>query len=142
MTGETTTITYVVELLEVTEIDPESDIVQGIAAPGEWLAVIVTGEQWAYRSVFADESGFWTADFSIPGDDPYIGGDESLLDIIPGTVGFASVNDEYMNTTIYHWEVLEPIDDTDGDGILDGVDNAPTSIIPTNPTWMAMELAM
>jgi len=80
-------IVYEVENLEVTQVDPTSKIVQGLANPYDEVLVIL-GDPWNEKVVYADDDGKWEASFD---------------DLAPGTWGFARIPVEYGNNTTYSW---------------------------------------
>jgi hypothetical protein len=85
-------IVYEVEYLEVTQVDPDSNIVQGLAEPYDEVLVIL-GEPWTTKVVFADDEGKWEAGFE---------------DIVPETWGMAQIPTGYENRTITSWKSPTP----------------------------------
>jgi hypothetical protein len=83
--------------LEVTDIDQHSDTVSGIADAFVEVTVTANG---VVRHVTSDPSGFWVADFAIPGDEV---DEQDLHDIQVGSSGEASV--VYPSgTVVVSWE--------------------------------------
>ncbi len=99
--GSTVKTTTVTELV-VTEVDVGADTVSGTAAPDSEVYVDIFDEDGFSRIVNADEWGGWTADFNSegPGDPGY--------DIVLGTNGSASQQDEDGDGTWDNWNVPNP----------------------------------
>ena len=102
--GETVTITAgdTVKTLEVVGvtvdvIDEAADTVTGTAPDNAWVQVDAGNElgEGAHRSVQADGSGAWTADFATAGVEEH----EQALDIAPGVGGSAQVFDDDQDST-------------------------------------------
>ncbi|MEO8356475.1 MAG: ABC transporter substrate-binding protein, partial [Chloroflexota bacterium] len=82
-------------VLEITNVDVESDTVTGLADSGQILSVWVH-ENWPGVQVSADISGIWTADFS------------GVWDIVPSTSGAAQVNDDDRDGSRMDWSAPNP----------------------------------
>ena len=80
--------TMTVPVLEVTGVDPDNNVVSGLA-PAETEIAVRIGEVTLY--VTADEHGEWNADFS------------GHVDIEEGTEGRLSLHDEHGNVTETRW---------------------------------------
>jgi hypothetical protein len=103
----TTTISHTVRVLTVTQIDPDTDIVSGTAAPGSWVSVGVHITDNVGRNVQANPSGEWSADFSvaIPGD----GNWGRAYDIVEDLTGGANQEDDQsqpFGSTFIEWRVM------------------------------------
>ena len=84
-----------------TAVDPNTDVVFGTAAPGTHVYVWVYGEfQRVDRHEIADGSGFWMADFSVPGDEA---GEVYIFDILPETGGESNQIDDDGDATQVNW---------------------------------------
>ena len=97
VTDGTITKTHVVTALTVTDVDIDADVVSGTAEPGStvWVDVNTDWGDGSGRQVVADESGNWTADFSVPGDQDW----EQPFDIGPGVQVSANQSDEDGDAT-------------------------------------------
>ncbi len=95
------TKSLVVAHLSISDVDDTTDVVSGIASPGDGVHVGIGGEPDS-RGVTTDASGNWTADFSIAGDGygPY--------DIGPGTDVHAMQWDVDGDSTNAGWHVPNP----------------------------------
>ena len=94
----TYTRTHVVKDIHVTEINQTSDMVFGTAEPLSELSHVSAydGDDWSYRYPVADGSGNWSADFT------------GMIDIVPGSSGWAVQDDEARNETCIRWFVPDP----------------------------------
>ena len=97
---------HTVTSLEVTDTDLTTSSVSGKAEPGSHVYV------WYYfdegrvdRHEVADSSGNWTADFSVPGDEP---GEEQTYMIPTGAGGEANQVDFDGDGTQVNWWMPEP----------------------------------
>ncbi|MEK7784437.1 MAG: hypothetical protein AAB658_03285, partial [Chloroflexota bacterium] len=83
------TLYHQITNLVVTGFDLELDLIFGSADPNTSVNAhfINPGTDWVWRSTTAGENGLWVMDFSQPGPNP---GEETLLDIKPGTGGAAT----------------------------------------------------
>ncbi|MGD1993858.1 MAG: peptide ABC transporter substrate-binding protein, partial [Anaerolineae bacterium] len=101
--GEITRTHTVIDGLSFGGADVETDIVTGTAAPGTTVAVgICWGCYCESRDVTADRSGFWLADFSVPGEWG------RTYDIVPGTGGNIDQTDEDGDGTGISWSIPNP----------------------------------
>ncbi|MFC1996521.1 PhnD/SsuA/transferrin family substrate-binding protein [Chloroflexota bacterium] len=83
VTDGTNTKYHTVTNLIINDVDVVSDVVYGTADAGAQVSVWVCWEDdCANRWEMADGTGFWSADFSVAGDE---GGEELTYDIQPGT---------------------------------------------------------
>jgi sugar lactone lactonase YvrE len=102
----TITATDIVRILDVVDvtvdtINEDADTVTGTAPADAWVEIDAGNEfEGAHRSVQADESGTWTAAFSVPGVEEH---EQDLLDIAPGTGGSAQVHDDDGDSTHRGW---------------------------------------
>ncbi|MBI2333676.1 MAG: carboxypeptidase regulatory-like domain-containing protein, partial [Chloroflexi bacterium] len=83
------------------------DTVFGRAEPGTWVEVTSHGPLMGQRLVQADENGFWTADFSVPGVQDF---EQDVLDLTPGFHGRSIQFEGSMpdNGTLAYWWIDEP----------------------------------
>ncbi|MGD1994927.1 MAG: hypothetical protein PVI59_17165, partial [Anaerolineae bacterium] len=103
----TITKTVTVTSLQVTEVDAVADTVSGTADAGTDVQVDIHDEGGGSRTVTADGSGDWVADFSIPGDEPH---EQGVYDLGPGSHGRA-IQFETEGTddgTLAYWNVPNP----------------------------------
>lgn len=82
--------------LEITNVDPDTDTVSGMAPGGQAFDVWVHGENAPGVQVTADSSGHWTAVFS------------GQWDIVPDTNGAAQINDSDGDGTWVGWRLSNP----------------------------------
>ena len=109
-----TVVSYEVEPISLTDVDPVADTIGGTALPGETVFVWQHGQDWARQEPEAAADGGWVADFKLA-DPPF--------DIAPGASGRAEVSDDRGNSTAVDWSVPIPglrafpdADRVDGDG--------------------------
>lgn len=109
MTDGTTTKAHVIQELSVISASPVTDIVEGRAAPNEFVHVWENCDQdiCAFRYIQADSNGVWLADFSIPGGNSSPE-EQKTLDLQPDSNGNANIRDEDGDFTTWNWRVLEP----------------------------------
>lgn len=104
----TLAVSHTVTPLTITEVNPETDVIRGTAEPLSSVNVAVYDYQEVYRTVQADESGNWDADFSVAAGGEYW---EAAFDIVTGTEGSATQEGDtsvpYGSTQI-HWRVVNP----------------------------------
>ena len=106
LTHGTTAKTHTVTNLAVTAVDPGADTVSGTADPFTEVYVDVCDETGCVnRHEVAGVGGGWTADFSVPGDEP---GEEGTYDIGPGSQGNVYQHDDDADATGVHWRVPNP----------------------------------
>ena len=87
--------------LAITDVNPDTDLVTGVATPGSHVYVWVYGEMGRIdRHEIADSPDNWTADFSVPGNEP---GEGYAYDIILETGGEANQVDVDKDTTQVNW---------------------------------------
>jgi hypothetical protein len=100
--GETTSPTYTVTAVVVTDLGPDDDTVSGTAEAGSLVHVVISPHRVPSREVTADAEGKWTADFGHEADD---GNDEerATYDIAAGTGGFAAQYEVDPATYSSHW---------------------------------------
>jgi hypothetical protein len=95
---------HVVTELAITEVDPDTDMVSGIAAPGsELYAWVHYTDVWRHETAAPD--GSWSADFSTPGDEP---GEEGTTDLVPGSNGNSGQCDSDNDCTFAWWGIPNP----------------------------------
>ena len=95
--------TLIVPNLRVTDVDVASDRVSGIAPP--LASVWTTAGPSGVRSVLADESGLWMADYSVPGRYP---DEQVIVDIVPGMEGVAGIGDDDYDHLYWVWRLPLP----------------------------------
>ncbi len=92
-------VTHTVIAFTIDNADPDTDTVSGTAPAGARVLVAADGN-WRY--VYANETGYWLADFTVPGDEP---GEEQVVDLGPGSSGIAILLDEQGNSTERSWYI-------------------------------------
>jgi hypothetical protein len=80
-------VVYEVEYIEVTNVNPESKIIQGLADPFDEVLVTL-GDPWTEKVISVDGNSTWETSFD---------------DLVPGTWGMARTPAEYGNNTSYSW---------------------------------------
>ena len=118
--GDTVTVTqgatsksHVVTDLAVTVMDADNDTVSGTAAPGSEMDIRVDEVDNVWRRETVELDGTWSADFGNPGDEP---GEESTVDLIPGSNGHSSQSDADNDRTIVWWRFPDPRFNVDPSG--------------------------
>jgi hypothetical protein len=116
--GSGITKTLIVSAIHITNINQVANTVSGEANAGAEVYVRASpGGDWVERWITAsDPGGVWSVDFTPD------------YDLVPGSNGFAQEYDEDGDATLVDWDV--PFGDTDGDGIADDSDNAPSIFNP------------
>jgi len=104
MTDGTTLKTHIVTGIEVTHVDPVLEQVTGVTSPDAWIEVWVDDTE-AARTVQADGSGDWVADFSVPGPQEH---EWQNHDIEFDTYGGAEERDDDGDTTRVEWRYVLP----------------------------------
>ncbi len=91
----------------VTDVDVINDTVSGTAGPG---IDQVTARIWSSPDMISRwedvSDGYWSADFSVPGDDPE--NEAEIWDLVPGDDGVVRVNDGDGDATTEYWYVPNP----------------------------------
>ncbi len=109
LTDGSITKTTTVGNLWITSVNPDTDIITGIADPGAevHLGHLECNESgcFGFRRVFADANGDWLADFSIPGEDS---DEQDVYDIRPGMGNEARQVDDDGDKTIVEWYLPNP----------------------------------
>ena len=105
MTDGVTPINYIVQELELTNIDVQTGVVSGTGTPGDQLLICVSRTNFCAvrRYVTVDSSGDWIADFSQPGPE----GQETII-LQPGDEVRPIDQDENGNRTVQLWTVPTP----------------------------------
>ncbi|MFC2064275.1 PKD domain-containing protein [Chloroflexota bacterium] len=89
--------------LEISATNQNKDIIYGFAEPGSIIEIEATYEEsFAYRLEMVDSTGFWKADFSIPGDDEPEG---DTLDLTADTEVLITQTDTDGDITYMEWTV-------------------------------------
>jgi len=97
---------HTVTELAISDVNPDTDIISGTAAPESHVYAWINGDfESIVRHEVADSSGNWSADFSVPGDEP---GEENTYNIVPGSGGGANQYDEDGDSTNINWWIEEP----------------------------------
>jgi hypothetical protein len=97
--------------ISITEIDPDLDLVTGIAEPFSELLVIVNWTDESYYFTMADSEGVWTADYS------------GNFDIGFGDLVSVQQDDEYGSLTYFQRLVVSP------DGLVNEILNLPEEAV-------------
>lgn len=109
MTEGETIKTHIVTNLVVAGVDIDADTIFGTATPGSQVDVgHIHCDQngcYGFRRVFAEMSGNWLVDFSVPGEDD---DEQDIVDITPGMGNEARQCDEDGDCTQYGWRVPNP----------------------------------
>ena len=96
--------THVVKDIAITGVDIEEDIVSGTAIPNAYVTVTVESGDEGMRTVRANGTGNWFADYSVPGPLPR----QEVKDITANTNVIAAELDEQSNGTVVSWYVSNP----------------------------------
>ena len=97
---------YTVTHLTVTGFNLDLDQVVGVATPESTVWIWVCDDtSCATRREIASSDGNWTADFGLPGEEPW---EELVWDLIPGTSGGAGEQEDDGDSTIVDWWVTTP----------------------------------
>ncbi|MBS4020834.1 MAG: dockerin type I repeat-containing protein [Dethiobacter sp.] len=102
--GETVKSHYVTAV-RITDVNAADSTVYGTAAPNSEVRVDIYAPDGTSRSVQADGSGNWIADFSLPGSEPW----EVIYPFVPGTEGAVWQGDDDGDETRIHWRVINPV---------------------------------
>jgi|GEM_PF-2082436 hypothetical protein len=103
ITDGTATKIHTVTELGVLKANASTDIVSGLALPETYVDIMTCGiSQCFYRTVLSDALGYWSANFSEPGDQPW---EQTVTDILPDTVGNARQWDPDIDSTLVDWSV-------------------------------------
>jgi len=106
LTDGVTTKTHIIRNLAVTGVDVDLDTVSGTAEPFTEVWVDACEENdCVNRHEVADGAGDWTADFSVPGDEP---GEDETFDLGPGNDARAQQYDDDGDSTVAGWVVPNP----------------------------------
>ncbi len=95
----------------IDDVDPDADMIHGTATEGSEVLVQADGN-WRYP--VADATNTWVADFSQPGSQA---GEESPVDLAPGSSGSATLLADGGNATTVLWNLsnaqmwVDPTDD-------------------------------
>jgi hypothetical protein len=103
--GEVTRVVETTSLVWTgTKLD--ADKVYGTADPASWIEVSVHGLEWAQRLVQADTSGYWEADFSVPGVEAF---EQNIVDLSQGYNGRAIQFEGGVpnDGTLAYWHIPE-----------------------------------
>ncbi len=104
MSNGLTTLTYTLTPLAVTGMDVAGAAVSGTAAPGSLVEVLLREPYNLIRNETAGLDGTWTADFSVPGDEPV---ETGTAPFTPGTYMFVSQSSGGQ-TQAYELQVPDP----------------------------------
>ena len=101
VTDGTTTKQHTVTSLQVTKVNPTTDVISGTAAPNSYVDLQTCGVGGCtYRTELADSNGNWSANFGVVGDQPW---ELTTFDILPGTIGDARQWDDDIDATTVQW---------------------------------------
>jgi len=101
LTDGTATKEHIVNYLMILEVSEENDTVSGMADAG--VEIYVDSWQGAMRRTWADETGFWIVDFSVPGTEDW---EQDIIDLVPGSGGGVNQYDEDGDSTNINYEVV------------------------------------
>ena len=106
VTDGITTKTHITTGLTVDQFDVNADTVTGTAEPGSTVSIVRVCDtvRCSERTVTANQSGDWVADFSLPGDANH----PETIDIRTGTEGIAYQYDNDGDATQINWRVPNP----------------------------------
>ncbi len=113
LSGPDITATHVVTNLAVTQVNADLDTVSGTADPSTRIEIEVHAEPGGGRDAFADSTGEWTVDFSVPAG-PLDGG--AAADILADTPYEVRQTDEYPPHATSVWRPGTPRAAPDADG--------------------------
>jgi hypothetical protein len=103
VTDGTTTKVHTVTSLQITKVDPATDVISGTAAPNSYVDLQTCGVGGCtYRTELADSNGNWAADFSVVGDQSW---EQTVFDIVPDTTGDSRQWDDDVDSTMIQWSV-------------------------------------
>jgi hypothetical protein len=96
--------THVVIDLTVTRMDPVSETVSGVGAPNTetFVAIDAVDQEGSQRTVMSDDTGAWTADFSVPGADG-----KPAFDIGPGMRTYTNQHDDDWDMTGTYFQLSQ-----------------------------------
>lgn len=97
---------HIVTSLSITSVNVDTDLVYGTTAPNGRIQAEVCGPNYCVsRWETVDGDGNWSADFSIPGDEP---GEEQTFDFVPGNGLDSREWDEDGDNTIAGYYIPNP----------------------------------
>lgn len=97
MTDGENSLTYTVNNIMITEINPETDILKGKAKAGSEIWGLICSENTCHSDDFTtDSTGVWIADFS------------TVFDMTADSRGYAIQSETNDNNTILEWHVPHP----------------------------------
>lgn len=103
VTDGTTTKAHIVTSLQITKVDPATDVVSGTATPNSYVDLETC---WVggctYRTELADSNGNWSTNFGMVGDQPW---EQTTFDILPDTIGNLRQWDDDIDGTMILWSV-------------------------------------
>jgi len=106
VTDGITTRTMTTANLDITGFDLDADTITGVATPNTEVQVCVNVPNACYpRHINSDGSGDWTADYANPGPR---NDEQDLVNLQPGTNGWAAENDHNGNRTSVDWRIANP----------------------------------
>ncbi len=134
---KTTTVSY----LTITNVQLDTDIVEGMAEPSQTINIrICRQDLCANRDETAAQDGHWLANFAIPGEQDW---EQDTFYIQPGSWIDSSVSDEDYDSTMFGWYV--PIDTTPPTitwvGNISNGYNYYFGFVPSEPTCTADDLS-
>ena len=103
VTDGTTTKVHTVTSVQITKVDPATDVISGTAAPYSFVDLqTCEAGGCTYRTELADSNGNWAADFSVAGDQAW---EQTVFDIVSTTTGDARQWDDDVESTMIQWSV-------------------------------------
>jgi hypothetical protein len=103
MNDDSTTKTSIVTNLAITDVHPGTGIAEGVAEPNQIINLWTCWQDTcANRDETADQNGYWTTNFTTPGEQDW---EKGTLDIQPGSWIDSSVEDEDGDSTMFGWYV-------------------------------------
>jgi hypothetical protein len=103
VTDGTTTKVHTVTSLQITEVNPLTDVISGTTAPNSYVDLQTCGVGGCtYRTELADSNGDWAANFGVVGDQPW---EQTIFDILPDTIGDSRQWDNDIDATMIQWFV-------------------------------------
>ncbi len=106
VTDGASTKQHVVSLLSIKNVNVDTELVSGIATPKARIQAQVCGPDGCIdRWEPASDMGNWSADFSVPGDEP---GEEQTFDFVPGSWVDSREWDEDGDNTVAGYYIPNP----------------------------------
>jgi hypothetical protein len=101
VTDGTTFKVHTVTGVKITDVNPNTNVISGTAAPGSYVDITTCGiGGCVFRTELADLNSQWSANFGLAGDQSW---EQALYDILPGTNGSANQWDPDADSTNIGW---------------------------------------